>query len=536
MHSEESIILEQEATQNYEEAIVAYRNFPYFVFNEFDINVNENYRKEIMAINKYYSIYEKGSKPIIEGTGGDYIASKDRYKKIKILIDKEARFMFSQQPDIIPMLVGTDERTKQIKDQYQELIDIVLEKCKFKSNLLKSSKDCFIGKRIALLTEVTKLEGIKIEFFNSLEFYYEYYKGTNVLKRFISFKCVTDDEETLDREYIVNEYLNIDNKIFVSKYLYDSNGNVLETYTNKQLMQIDYIPVSIIINEGTLRHKKGISEVEDLMQEESSYSRLANADIDSLRKGMNPVLYVIDMSHRSTSNLSRGAGAFWDLSHDSNMNDPVPQVGVLAPPLNHTEPLKVTLDRIENTMYSQLDIPNINSETLAGVITSGKTIEALYYPLTVRCNEKMIMWEDALKQMTSTIINFALLNNDFVSGFYGIENLQEEKYKIKVEANYALLKNELEEKESDLAEVNSNAMSKKSYIKKWRTDIETDEQIEEELIQIATEINMFDVGGMNAQVQSEIEDNQTESEVEENLEAMETNETIKQNKNISENL
>ena len=46
--------------------------------------------------------------------------------------------------------------------------------------------------------------------------------------------------------------------------------------------------------------------------------------------------------------------------------------------MHYSNPLKVTLDRIENEMFAELDVPNINSEQLAGVITSGKTIEALY--------------------------------------------------------------------------------------------------------------------------------------------------------------
>ena len=55
--------------------------------------------------------------------------------------------------------------------------------------------------------------------------------------------------------------------------------------------------------------------------------------------------------------------------------------------------------------------------------------------------------------------------------------------------------------------------------KKWRKDeFKTDAQIDEELMQIALEQNMFDTLSMNTNVQTELNKQQTEQTVEEGIE------------------
>ena len=168
-------------------------------------------------------------------------------------------------------------------------------------------------------------------------------------------------------------------------------------------------------------------------------------------------------------------------------------------------------------------MPNISEETMAGTITSGKALKALYYPLQVRCDEKMKVWKPALEFIIETIVDLAKLNKDIVSSLYVIPTLAEIQYNIQVVENYALMEDEETEKDSDLAEIAANARSRKSYIKKWRKEeFKTDEQIDDELMQIAVEQNMFDSMSMNTQVQSELNKRGTEEEVDNNLEDVQT--------------
>lgn len=507
----------------------ALASFPYFVLkNEIKTGYNL-YTRELLEIKQNYLDYKKGAEFYTEGSSGDYQPSNIRFKIAKTLIDKEARFMFSQTPDVTIQSVDTNEEQMKQVEQYQILIDKVLKdkKNNFPRTLLQSAKDCFIGKRVACLVDFSEEDGIQIHFYNSLQFYYETEYGSDRLTKFISFENVNQTKSTQERLYLVNRYEEKDGTIYMSSILYNGTGKEQEVVIPEQKIGLDYIPAVVIINDGTLEDKRGVSEIESLTEYESGYSRLGNGDIDSERKGMNPIRYTVDMNSQTTKNLSSGAGAYWDLKSEQNQNNVSPMVGTLAPSMNHTEPVKVTLDRLKTTMYNEIDMPNISEETMAGTITSGKALKALYYPLQVRCDEKLKTWKPAIEFIAEAIIDLAVLNKAEVVSMYVLTGLDEVQYNIEVMENYALAEDEEEEKNSDLAEIAENARSRKSYIKKWRkAEFKTDAQIDDELMQIAIENNMFDSMSMNTQVQAELNRRGASEKVDDNLEVIETQKTL----------
>lgn len=510
-------------TQTRVEAIGALKTFPYFVLkNEVQTGYNI-YTAELLEIQQNYIAYRKGAEFITEGSGGDYVPSKTRFKKAKTLIDKEARFMFSQTPDIVLKARNMDEAETEQVERYQKLINKMLEKCSFSKTLIQSAKDCFIGKRVACLVDVSEQDGIQIHFYSPLQFYYETADGTDRLTKFISFENATKTNSYKERRYIVNKYTAEGEKVTVSSILYDGTGKAVEELIPEKQIDLTYIPAVIIVNDGTLEEKAGVSEIADLVDYERTFSMLANADVDCDRKGMNPIRYVVDMNANTTKNLSSSAGSFWDLKSEQNQNNVSPMVGVLSPSMQHTESLKATLDRINTSMYGELDIPNISEETLVGSITSGKALKALYWSLIVRCDEKMKTWIPAIMFIVRTAIDLALLNVDIVKTKYGIEDLKAVEYEVTVQENYALLDDETEEKTTDLSEIAANARSRKSYIKKWRKDeCLTDAQINEELLQIALENNMMDSLSANTQVQEALNNMAIDRKVEKNKEEVKT--------------
>lgn len=498
--------------------------FPYFVLgleSQTDSvhGINE-YRAEIIDIARYYSQYEKGVGFQPEGSRGSYVPSDIRFKIIRSLINKEARFMFSRTPDIRILPNSTDDND--LAKKYQNIVEMVLEKCSFPSALIKAAKDCFIGKRVACLVDNSEEFGIQAHFYSSLEFYYDFDNDSNKVSKFISFECLNKSTRNDERRYLVNRYIDVGNKVYLDSIIYTGAGQVEQILFKDHDTGMEDIPVVIITNDGTLRDKKGISEVGDLCDYERGYSKLGNADIDSERKGMNPITYTVDMNPHTTKNLPTGAGAYWDLQSNQNIDDKKTSVGQISPQLNHTDSVKTTLERIENKMYTELDIPNINSETLQGVITSGKTLNALYFPLAVRCDEKMKSWKPAIESIVAFIMQFIYDSPDIVSKVYGVTELKPLQYSIKIIEHYALISDDNEEKEMDLQEVQSQARSRFSYIKKWRKDeFETDDQIDEEILRIAMEQNMFDTLSMNTQVQRNLEEIETQEEIKDNLEKVE---------------
>ncbi|MDE7431025.1 MAG: phage portal protein [Lachnospiraceae bacterium] len=273
-------------------------------------------------------------------------------------------------------------------------------------------------------------------------------------------------------------------KVYLEEKIFDGSARLIEEVFPRQQIKLDFIPAVVFINDGLSEELKGESEIESLMDFEEWYSKLGNADADAERKSMNPTKYLVDMANNSTKNLSTAAGALWDLGSDQNLENPNVMVGLLEPEMYYSEALKTTLDRIKTTGYEQVDMPNITNESLSGVITSGKALKAIYWPLIVRCKEKMKMWGPNLTLMTEMIIKGAMAYPNTIKK-YTNDVLIPVDYKVEVVQNTPLPEDEIEEKTIDLAEVEAKTMSRKTFMKKWRGL--TTSQVTEELEQIALE-------------------------------------------------
>lgn len=491
LNEEEKVALADEST----EFLRVYNRIPYALIRaEVDTGV-QDVLDEINEICKYYKIYKKGKNFHVEGTNGDYVPARLKYKMAASLINKEARFLFAEQPDIKVEPKGdvgkTTPESKTALTVMNDMLETVLSKNKFEDILIKAARDCFIGKRVGGLVNFNEEDGITITFLPSMQFIYETKLGNqNVLTKFVCFIVAKESTVQKDKRIFKKKFtIEDDGFAYIEEEMYNGAGELVETITNKQPTKLNFIPAFIIINDGLSGEILGESEIELLMDYEMWYSKLANADSDAERKSMNPTKYTVDMEGNSTKSLSTAAGAYWDLGSDQNLENPHAQVGLLEPQMHYSEALKISLDRIKTTGYEQVDMPNITNETMSGTITSGKALKAIYWPLIVRCKEKMKVWGPGLQQMADIIIQGAMIYPNCIKK-YTDDIITPVAYEISVEQNTPLPEDEIEEKTTNLAEVEASVMSKKSYMKRWYKL--TDDEVNDELMQIAYERQVLD--------------------------------------------
>lgn len=486
-----------------------------------------------------YQIYDWGAEFVVD-TMKDYVPADLRWKSIKAIINKEARFLFSKTPDVwVDVNLGDDaqskERAKEAASVYQDLVDTVLLQNDFKQALVKAAKDCFISKRVALFFNINVDSGIQISFLPSLEFVYDVDpNNANIITKIVAFYGLNDAKVKNEQRIYKKKYWMENGFAWYSEEIFDGMGNVVETVSEATKTLFQYIPAWVIVNDGLTGDLIGESEVELLLDYEAWYSRMASADLDAERGGMNPIRFTIDAAPESTKGLSIAAGSFWDISSDQNQaQDKSAQVGVLDAPMTYTSALSTTLDRIKNMMYEQCAVPNVSPEALKGVVSSGKTLKAIYWDLIVRCEEKMLAWRPALQRMVQCIIDGARLYPEAARQYLQGEPLPDEPFSIRVDNQYPLPEDEAEEKTVDLAEVAAQTMSKRTYMRKWRNL--TDDEAEEELKQIALERQILEdsfsnlppygSGGKNENTQKTqetpqegtSEEEETEEETEEGL-------------------
>lgn len=480
--------------ENSTEVLTAYSRVPYALINQEIEGSVQDTLAELTQICKYYKIYDKGCSFTVEGTNGDYIPATLAYKLCATLINKEARFMFSSTPDIqIVAKADADKVTEDAKVAlmgYNDLVKTILNANDFEDALIKAGKDCFIGKRVACLINFNEEDGVTITFFPSTQFIYETrMNNPNVITKFVCFTILKNSIELKHKRIFKKVLVLEDDTVYVEEKLYDGAGRELEILMEYQPTKLHRIPAVVFLNDGLTGDSNGESEVELLMGYESWYSKLANSDIDAERKSMNPVTFTVDMDHNSTKKLSRSAGSFWDLISDQNLDKTFPQVGMLESSMNFSDSLGTTLKRLQNFAYDQVDVPNINLETMVGNITSGKALKAIYWPLIIRCKEKMKVWGPKLRTMVELIIEGSMAYPNCITQYVN-EPLVPVDYTVTVEQNIPIEEDVSEEKMLDLSEVEAKVMSRKSYMKKWRNMSDT--EIQEELQQIAEERQLIE--------------------------------------------
>lgn len=483
--------------------LVGISDIPYAMIEEEMTDPTPVYT-ELQQVYALYAIYRYGAlfRPKTSKGRQDTPPSDLRYKQASNLVKKEARFMFAKSPDIKvePKTSGETALAKEEVAGYQSLIDAVLDRNNFSDRIIKAARDCFIGKRVAIMVNFNE-NGIQVSFIDALHFLYRFDDiNSNELIKFVAYETVTDSDMSAGRRIFKKKYEKEDGGIYLEEVMLDGNNNVVRVVTPRCKVLLKRIPAYIILNDGLLSDTKGVSDIMEIAEPESVYSRISNCDIDAVDQNMNPTKYTVDMDENSTSGLVVGPGAYWDLHSDQASNEVHPGVGVIAPSMEHSEPVKATLARIKTMMYDALEIPDITTENLQGIVSSGKTLKAIYWPLIVRCDEKMKTWAPALRFMAEMIIEGSRLYPKSAA-VYEVGDLPSAQYTIDADNAYPLPEDEEDEKSIDIMEVNAQLMSRRSYMEKWRGMTATES--EEELRRIAEETNLLENGGMTPDVKQD---------------------------------
>ena len=438
--------------------------------------------KEMNEIIKLYNIYEgPGQDWIIDEQ--DYIPSKKKTNYIKKLIKEEARFLFGKTPTFTIQV--EDGKYQEQTEEINNYINNVLKNNLFEDKLIKGARDCFIGKRVAIkLHADTVTKTIRVMFVPSLEFVYEPFEDKiDELKKIIFFHQMNQEQDKFKQVIWKQKYEMVEGKCILNEGFYNGNGDLLETLAVNVDLKLTGIPAYVILNDGLSGDLKGESDVNEILENGIEYNKLASEDLDALKKGMNRIIYGTDIDPNASEHFKLKPGAYWDISTDITSDGKQAQIGTIDTDFNYNERMENTLNRIKADMHEVLNIPMINNQDLRGMITSGKSMKALYWQLITRCEEKMMSWRPALEWMIRAILE--------INRVYNITTLPRlESFDVVVENKYPLQENKDEEMVLDLQRVNTQTMSRKTFIKKWANV--ADDIADKELKQIQLEKQLLE--------------------------------------------
>jgi hypothetical protein len=452
--------------------------------------------QEMNDILRLYDIYEGRENFIDKTEEKDYTQTEKKTNIIKKLIKEESRFLFGKTPELYIQPKNDTDADKDKAEGINLYLDKILKDNLFSEKLVKGARDCFIGKRAAIKLYANQdTKEIRIMFLPSLEFIYESdEENPNELKKIIFFYQTNKEVEKDKQRIWKQKYEMIDGRCILNEGIYNGNGILIEPINVDVDLQLSGIPCYVVINDGLSGDPFGESDVKELLDNQIQYNRLSSEDVDTLRKGMDRIIYGIDIDPEASEKFKLKPGAFWDVPTDPTAEGKQATLDTIPTDFNYGDKIENSLKRIKLDMYEMLNIPMLSNDELKGMMTSGKTMKALYWQLITRCEEKMMAWRPALEWLIRAILE--------ITEVYQIEKLPQLDYTVTVENNYPLQEDEDEEKTLDLQQVNAQAMSRKTFIKKWQGV--TDDVADAEIKQIALEREMLEesyVSGMSDPVE-----------------------------------
>lgn len=449
--------------------------------------------KDMDNIIKMYEFYEGDGQVWATPNGLDYKPTKNITNYVKKLIKEEARFMFSIMPEF--NIKAKDNKDTEKAEELQVIFDKILEDSNFKDKLIKGGRDCFIGKRVALKIAANK-ENVKLIFRPSLEFIYDTDpEDVDKLNKIVFFYGLNDEEDKTAQRIWKQTYYMDNGTCRLDEAIYNGYGTKLDTRKDNEDLKIDFIPAVVIINDGLTGDLIGESDVKEIMDNQGQYNSLKSDDNDALRFNMFPERVFKNASAETIKKVKVSPGGIIDLQGEGLDSDP--DYKRAEANFGYDTKLENTINRAKNDMFDLLNIPNVSLEQLKGLMQSGKSMEALYWQLISRCNEKWAVWEPNLKYIVRRVLE---LYKAFVDSSINLDF----DYEINIKLRYALPEDDQTEKENDLLEVTSQVKSKLSYIKKWRGL--DDKEAQEELEQIAAEQKLFQdafMGGVESGLNDE---------------------------------
>ena len=429
----------------------------------------------------------------------DYEPTQDIRNKVKPLLKKQARWMFSKEPDIT--IVPFDTNQKELAEELRRFIDNILRKNLFWKKTRQAFLMSTIKKRVMLRASVKvgnrDVPGnINLRYEDVENFSYKEIDGVLTEARFF--------QEDL------NNYLYEDDenkKTYIHKFTYkviEENTPakatyVIETYKGDNLskpikedsqeigFEENKIPAWLIKNGGELGEEFGETDLHDLKPSQDRYNRTTSDVADAIKFGLFGIESGVDLHPDDVNKFNVSPGAL----HVARTSDEALEKGKQGNiqrqefSLSNISGVEMYLDRIEKDMNNILDMPSLDD---MNNIPSAKAMRYLYNDLIARCEEKWNDWGPVLEEVIRYII--AIAEEAKLPGFN--PKWKDLDFSLIFKHNYPIPADEEERKATAINEVLADVRTRKSYI----TEFSSAEDAEKEFNDILAEKSLLEGSSM----------------------------------------
>ena len=436
----------------------------------------------------------------------DYHEDQDIRNKVKPLLKKQARFMFSNKPDI--KLNSTDYKNKKTLEELRIWIDDLLSKTKF----WKKSKEAFLNasiKKRVLLRLIANEGNIYLKYEDILNSSYEVSNDQLIEVRFFEEDKANSIKEDEEKIYYIHKfaYKNIvDNETVKPFYIKQKYlGGELQS-EEEQVLDVDRIPCWLITNGGELGEEFGETDLADLKPMQNIYNHTVSDTNEAIKFGLFGVETVIDGDEDDVNKFITCPGSIHATKTDQQamVNGKQATIQRQEYSMSNISSVETFLNRIETDMYNVIDMPRISD---LKNIPSAKAMKYLYNDLIARCEEKWSDWQSVFEDMIRYIIT--------ISGDYKIPGFKPEwrdlDFSIEFIHNYPIPSDEEDKKTIAISEVANKVRTVKSYIQEFSSEDDYEEEFNE-IIREQSLLSGADIGEFDFNTSSDIKDKEEQDE------------------------
>ena len=430
----------------------------------------------------------------------DYEPTQDIRNKVKPLLKKQARWMFSKEPDIT--IVPFDTTKKELAEELRRFIDNILRKNLFWKKTRQAFLMSTIKKRVMLRASVKvgnrDVPGaINLRYEDVENFSYKEIDGVLTEARFFQ-------EDLNNFSYEENENKKI---YYIHKFTYEAIEEntpakatyVIETYKGDNLLdpikivsqvigfEENKIPAWLIKNGGELGEEFGETDLHDLKPSQDRYNKTTSDVADAIKFSLFGIESGIDLHPDDVGkfNISPGALHVARTSDEALAQGKQGNIQRQEFSLSNLSSVELYLDRIEKDMNTILDMPSLDD---MNNIPSAKAMRYLYNDLVARCEEKWNDWGPVLEEVIRYII--AIAEEAKLPGFN--PKWKDLDFSLIFKHNYPIPADEEERKATAINEVLADVRTRKSYI----TEFSSAEDAEKEFNDILAEKSLLEGSSM----------------------------------------
>jgi len=403
------------------------------LFSPFEIALGEETRERIRKQLENYDYYE-GKQHMKDGrlvrpdelerpAGLDYDPTRFYTNYFKTFIQKKARWQMGghhgitvepKQLDALEDTIKPDYQPSEAQKRenkraadYERLLNQLWKENRMREKLMQAAKDRLIAGRVGCKIVFNPRTGkIKWVFRPDTEIIPVYSDDDFeelLAVHFVQLRGKGDAQYIWKQTFSMEE----DGFCYLEEAEFDMQLNRIRTITEKESMEIDFIPVVLFPIEDLTGDDVTNDEIDDMRQLTDVLNKLNEDAIDSLKFEMFPMTAFLGVPPGTTDKVNVAPGAMLEIAQQGMSEGMAkPDVKKIESGFTWGSAFDETYSRLKAALHEVTSIPNIVPQELNFGGLNGEALHVLFHSIIQETEEHWLVWGSRLAELHEKTVRY----------------------------------------------------------------------------------------------------------------------------------